>query len=92
MTNDSGPTSVDNHYDYFGGQVGAGLELRLGRVVAFNADIRGFIRGRTDALAQRQPEFDSPAGCSSQANFPGQCRTTNTSGGGLLTGGMTLYF
>jgi opacity protein-like surface antigen len=92
VTCDSCSSPVDNHYDYFGGQVGAGLELRLGSVVAFNADIRGFVRGRTDSLAQTQPEFDSPSGCSTNASYSGQCRTTNTSGGGLLTAGMTLYF
>ncbi len=83
---------ADNHYDYFGGQAGAGLELRLTHVLAFNIDIRGFIRGRTDALAQTQPEFDDPAGCSTNPAAYGTCRSTNTSGGGLVTGGMTLYF
>jgi hypothetical protein len=92
VTCDSCSMPLDRHYDYFGGQIGLGLELRLGRVIAFNADIRGFVRGRTDSLAQSQPEFDNPAGCSSNPNFSGACRTTNTSGGGLLTGGMTLYF
>jgi hypothetical protein len=69
-------------YSYFGAQAGIGLELRLTRVLAFNADLRGFVRARTDQLAQSQPEFTNPA--------TGQ--TTNTSGGGLLMGGMTLYF
>jgi hypothetical protein len=92
VTCDGCTTMIDNHYNYFGGQVGAGLELRLTRVLAFNADIRGFIRNRTDQLADSQPEFEQPAGCGSNPNaYPG-CRTTNTSGGGLLTGGMTLYF
>lgn len=87
-----GSTSSDAHYDYFGGQVGAGLELRLTRVLAFNVDIRGFIRDRTDSLAQSQPEFQDPANCATTGSSTGTCRTTNTSGGGLLTGGMTLYF
>jgi opacity protein-like surface antigen len=82
----------ESHYSYFGGQFGAGLELRLTRVLAFNLDIRGFIRGRTDDLARSQPEYDQPIGCSSQPGPNPGCRTTNTSGGGLLTGGMTLYF
>jgi hypothetical protein len=72
----------DYNYTYFGGQAGIGLELRLTRVLAFNVDLRGFIRSRTDQLAQSQPEFTDPT--------TGQ--QTNTSGGGLLTGGMTLYF
>jgi Outer membrane protein beta-barrel domain len=92
VTCDACATPLDAHYNYFGGQVGAGLELRLGRVLAFNADIRGFIRGRTDDLAQRQPEFQDPANCYGTASSSGQCRSTNTSGGGLLTAGMTLYF
>jgi len=92
VTCDACTTQVDDHYDYFGGQLGAGLELRLTRVLAFNLDIRGFVRGRTDALAQVQPEFEQPAGCSSSPSATGTCRTTNSSGGALLTGGMTLYF
>jgi hypothetical protein len=77
-----GGQSVDANYTYFGGQIGAGLEVRLTRAVAFNVDLRGFVRSRTDQLAQVQPEFGPD----------GQGRTTNTSGGGLFTGGMTLYF
>jgi opacity protein-like surface antigen len=73
--------SLDARYGYFGGQVGAGLEFRIGRSFALNADLRGFVRGRTDHLAETQPEFTSNDG-----------RTTNTSGGGLITGGGTLYF
>ena len=71
----------DDHYSYFGGQVGIGLELRLSRHFALNADVRGFIRGRVDDAAQYRPEFNDGTG-----------RTTNTSGGGLLTLGTTFYF
>ncbi|HEY4015440.1 MAG TPA: outer membrane beta-barrel protein [Polyangiaceae bacterium] len=92
VTCDSCSTPGDAHYDYFGGQIGAGLELRLTRVLALNADIRGFIRDRTDQLAQSQPEFQDPAGCATSGSSTGTCRSTNTSGGGLFTGGMTLYF
>ncbi len=92
VTCDSCTTPVDVHYNYFGGQIGGGLELRLARALAFNLDIRGFVRGRTDTLAQTQPEFEQPAGCSTNGSASGTCRTTNSSGGGLLTGGMTLYF
>jgi hypothetical protein len=92
VTCDTCATPVDNHYGYFGGQLGAGLELRLTRVLAFNLDVRGFVRGRTDQLALSQPEFEDPAGCSSNPGAHPICRTTNTSGGGLFTGGMTLYF
>jgi opacity protein-like surface antigen len=78
---DPSMSQFDNHYSYFGAQAGIGLELRLTRVLAFNIDFRGFVRSRTDQLAQTQPEFSNNQG-----------QTTNTSGGGLLTGGMTLYF
>ena len=78
---DSSSSPLDAHYDYFGGQAGAGLEIRLSRNFALNGDFRGFIRGRTDALADSHPEFTSADG-----------RTTNTSGGVLFTGGLTLYF
>jgi opacity protein-like surface antigen len=79
---DPAASPFDQHYSYFGGQAGIGLELRLTRTLAFNIDFRGFVRSRTDELAQSQPEFTNAT--------TGQ--TTNTSGGGLLTGGMTLYF
>ena len=92
VTCDGCTAPLDNHYDYFGGQIGAGLELRLARAIAFNVDLRGFMRGRTDGLAQSRPEFDQPAGCSSNPSAYPSCKATNTSGGGLLTGGMTLYF
>jgi opacity protein-like surface antigen len=74
-------TPYSNNYTYFGGQAGIGLEIRLTRVLALNVDLRGFVRSRTDQGAQYQPEFTNAQG-----------QTTNTSGGGLLTGGMTLYF
>jgi len=79
VANDSLGTQAS--YSYFGGQAGGGLEIRLSRSLALDMDLRGFIRSRTDALAATQPEFTDPSG-----------RTTNTSAGGLLTGGMTLYF
>jgi hypothetical protein len=68
-------------YKYFGGQLGVGLEFRLAKHFALNVDLRGFVRGRTDDNAQYQPEFVDNSG-----------RTTNTSGGGLITGGGTFYF
>jgi hypothetical protein len=87
VTSDPAVTStpLDAQYSYFGGQFGMGLELRLTRVLACNVDLRGFIRGRTDGLAQTQPEF-------ARTDAFGYTQTTNTSGGGLLTAGMTLYF
>ena len=78
-------SSPDERYDYFGGQVGLGLEARLSRSFAFDVDVRGFVRGRVDKAAQSQPEFV-------EIDANGNRRTTNASGGGLLTAGMTLYF
>jgi len=68
-------------YQYFGGQAGVGLEFRLARHFALNIDGRGFVRTRIDSAADRTFEFRDGAG-----------RGTNTSGGGLVTGGMTFYF
>jgi hypothetical protein len=68
------------NYGYFGGQAGIGMEFRLAKHFALNADFRGFVRGRTDSGARYSPEFRDGN------------KTTNTSGGALLTGGMTFYF
>ena len=69
-------------YTYFGGQAGGGLEFRLAKHFALDADLRGFVRARTDNDAQSSPEFVNPQ----------TGATTNTSGGGLFTAGMTIYF
>ena len=81
---DDQTASYDRVYNwgYFGGQAGGGIEFRLAKAFALNMDLRGFIRGRTDSAARAQPEFTNPQ--------TGQ--TTNTSGGALITGGMTFYF
>jgi len=68
------------HYSYFGGQLGAGVEFRLSRVVSLNADLIGFVRGRTDSRARENPEFTNGN------------KSTNTSGGGLVRGGITFYW
>ncbi|MEM7446911.1 MAG: hypothetical protein AAF355_01565 [Myxococcota bacterium] len=64
---------------HLGGQIGVGLEWRLFKHLAFTADIRGFLRRRIDD--DPQPEFVNDDG-----------ETTDTSGGGLGTIGVTLYF
>lgn len=69
-------------YDYFGGHLGAGLEFRLSPPVALNLELLGFVRGRTDRLAESEPEFTDPD----------TQQTTNTSGGGLLRAGLTFYW
>jgi hypothetical protein len=69
-------------YRYFGGHLGIGGELRVGRKVALNLDILGFIRGRTDVRHDSDPEFVDPE----------THRATNSSGGGLVRGGLTFYW
>jgi opacity protein-like surface antigen len=72
----------DERYSYFGAHLGVGLEFRVSRKVALNLDVLGFIRGRTDELAEREPEFVDPD----------TGRVTNTSGGGLARAGITFYW
>lgn len=67
-------------YDYFGGHGGVGLEFRLSRLVSLNIDALGFVRSRTDA--SYLPEFVDPD----------TGRTSNTSGGGLMRGGITFWW
>ncbi len=74
------PQASSTSYSYFGGQAGVGVELRSSKLIALNVDLRGFVRSRTDALASSRPEFTNAQG-----------QTTNTSAGGLLTGGLTFY-
>ncbi len=66
-------------YNFVGGQIGAGLELRIARGFALNADVRGFVRS-SDGDNGR-PEYVAPDG-----------HATNTSGGVLTTLGATIYF
>ncbi len=72
----------DEHYSYFGGQLGLGVEVRVTRRVALSGDLIGFIRGRTDDRADEVPEFTDP----------NTHRTTNTSGGGLIRVGASFYW
>jgi opacity protein-like surface antigen len=74
--------NASGDWGYFGAQGGGGLEFRFWKHFAMHADLRGFIRGRTDAEARYNPEFVDP----------NTGKTTNTSGGVLVTGGMTFYF
>ncbi len=66
-------------FRYFGAHTGLGLDIKLDPRVALNLDLLGFMRGRTDARAAREPEFIDASG-----------RVTNTSGGGLFRGGISL--
>jgi hypothetical protein len=72
----------DEHYSYFGGQLGFGAEVRVTRRVAISGDLVGFVRGRTDGDSDAAPEFVDPT----------SHRATNTSGGGLLRLGATFYW
>ncbi len=74
--------STIDRYGYFGAQLGAGFEFRVAKKTALNIDLIGFVRGRTDQAAATNPEFTDPA----------TGRRTNTSGGGLLRGGLTFYW
>lgn len=71
----------DQGWGYFGAHAGLGLDIALDRRVALNLDLLGFVRGRTDQRAAREPEFTDGSG-----------RVSNTSGGGLFRGGFTLNF
>jgi len=72
---------MEYKYGYFGVQGGVGLEFRLSKAVALNVDLRGLVRGRIDDHKRQHPEFVS-----------GDGKSTNTSGAGLLTGGLTFYW
>ena len=72
----------DEHYSYFGGQLGLGVEVRVTRSIAIAGDLVGFIRGRTDARSDTVPEFNDPI----------IHRATNSSGGGLLRLGASFYW
>ncbi|HMJ15525.1 MAG TPA: outer membrane beta-barrel protein [Polyangiaceae bacterium] len=82
---DGSSSTIDEYereYSYFGAHLGGGLEFRVSRKVALNLDVIGFIRDRTDDLADSEPEFvDEDTG-----------RVTNTSGGGLGRFGVTIYW
>jgi hypothetical protein len=80
-------------YKYFGGQIGAGLEFRLSKRLAFNVDVLGFVRSRSDV----DDDHHMKGGQTAPAKAPEYMnaatgQTTNTSGGGLFRGGLTLWW
>lgn len=75
--------SESREYAHLGGQLGLGLEWRISRVFALNADVRGFIRQRVDG--SNQPEFQ-------EITRDGRIISTDTSGGVVGRLGMTFYF
>jgi hypothetical protein len=74
-------TSDDQGWHYFGGHLGLGLQADLAPRLALNLDMTGFLRGRTDSLARREPEFIDARG-----------RMSNMSGGALLRAGVTFFW
>lgn len=90
----AGETTVDGRIDplnsrefaYAGASAGLGLEWRVSPNLGLNVDWRGFVRQRVDEH-DSEPEFI-------ERNARGEPtgRTTDTSGGGLLSLGATVYF
>jgi hypothetical protein len=72
----------ETRYSYFGAYAGFGAELRIARRIALNLDIIGFVRTRTDVREGDAPEYTDP----------NTGLTTNSSGGGLVRGGLTFYW
>jgi opacity protein-like surface antigen len=66
---------------YVGAQAGLGLDFVVSQRVSLNVDMLGFLRGRTDSRAEREPEFND-----------GHGNLSNTSGGGLFRGGVSIYW
>jgi hypothetical protein len=66
---------------YVGAHAGLGLDFPVHDRVSLAIDLVGFLRGRTDSRAAREPEFTDGLGNSS-----------NTSGGGLFRGSVVLYW
>ena len=72
----------DQHYSYFGAQIGLGAEVRVTRRIAIAGDLIGFVRTRIDDSSGQSPEFIDP----------NTHRATNDSGAGLLRVGATFYW
>jgi hypothetical protein len=71
----------DEHYSYFGGQLGLGVEVRVSRRVAIAGDLLGFLRGRTDDTRDHSADLVG-------ANV----HASDTADGGLLRVGLTIYW
>jgi hypothetical protein len=72
----------EEHYSYFGGQLGLGVEVRVSHRLAIAGDLLGFIRGRSDEHWAEAPEYIDRD----------HQRSSKTSGGGLLRAGVTFYW
>jgi hypothetical protein len=75
-----GPPNGDLIYNHVGGYGGLGLEFFATQHLSFHLDARGLVRQKVSGTPG--PEFTDPA----------TGRTTNTSGGIVGQGGMTVYF
>lgn len=74
---------IERDYVHVGGELGAGVEFFLGSGLSLSADVRGFLRQRIDD--NDTPEFI-------EVSSDGQVRTTDTSGGVVVSLGTTFYF
>jgi hypothetical protein len=74
------PFANARDYAHLGGQAGVGVEWRISRHFALNADVRAFLRERVDS--NPVPEFIEA----------GTGRATDTSTGAVGQVGMTFYF
>lgn len=71
----------DQDWSYIGAHAGLGLDFAISERVSLNVDAVGFVRGRTDSRASREPEFSDGSG-----------NLSNTSGGGVFRAGVSLYW
>jgi hypothetical protein len=69
-------------YTYVGGQGGAGLELRVSRLVGLSVDGLAFVRRRIGDEAERYPEFYDPE----------TGERSNMSVGGMVRGGLNFWW
>jgi hypothetical protein len=76
-------TYDQREFRHVGAHTGVGLEWRIGRHFALNADFRAFIRQRVDNN-DPWPEFSEP--------YAGGMRSTDTSAGTVGRLGATFYF
>lgn len=94
LAQQSNGTGFAAEYKYFGGQLGVGLEFRLSKRVSLNVDMLGFVRSRTDIDDGHHKRDGQTSAATSTPEYvnPVTGQTTNTSGGGLFRGGMTLWW
>lgn len=94
LTQDRNGTDFSADYKYFGGQLGIGLEFRLSKRLAFNVDVLGFVRKRSDIDDDHHMKDGKDGSSDELPEFinPETGQTTNTSGGGLFRGGLTLWW